>query len=223
MDFRFTDRQEAGRFLAGRLLRYAQNAQVIVLALPRGGVPVGYQVAEALYAPFDVFLVRKLELPWHRELAIGAIASGGVRVLNTEVIRLLNVPEDVIEEETRREWEELQRREIAYRDGRPPLDVSGLIVIVVDDGLATGASVRAAVTALRLQQAARIVVGVPVGSQDACAEFENDVDEVVCTMMPESFTAVSEWYQDFSPTTDEEVQGFLQQAAMTEAAHFEKG
>src|SRR5437868_2307001 len=186
----FRDRFEAGRILAQELMKYAGRPDVLVLALPRGGVPVAYEVARRLQAPLDVFLVRKLGLPGQEELAMGALASGGVRVLNEEVVRILQVPEEVIDEVAAREQQELERRERLYRGDRPPPDVRGRTVILIDDGLATGASMRAAVAALRQQQPARIVVAVPVGAPETCYEFQQEADEVICARTPEQLYAV---------------------------------
>jgi predicted phosphoribosyltransferase len=208
----YRDRFDAGRALAARLSRYAGRNDVVVLALPRGGVPVGFEVAQALGAPLDIFLVRKLGVPGHEELAMGALASGGTRVLNAEVVRALRIPEEVIDAVAREEGRELERRERAYRGGRPPADVRGKIVILVDDGLATGSTMRAAVAALRKQQPGRVVVAVPVGAQETCEELRAEADEVVCARMPESFFAVGQWYDDFSQTTDDEVRDLLHQA-----------
>ncbi len=205
---RFRDRREAGRLLAGKLTAYANRPDVLVLALPRGGVPVAHQVARALQAPLDVFLVRKLGVPGHEELAMGALATDGVRVLNQEVVRALHIPESVIDEVAAEELEELKRRERLYRGGRPPHDLRGRTVILVDDGLATGATMRAAVQALR-QQPARIVVAVPTASPDTCEALRAEADEVICAMTPEPFIAVGHWYDDFSQTTDEEVRRLL--------------
>jgi len=212
----FRDRTEAGQILAEKLAAYAHCPDVLVLALPRGGVPVGYEVAQALHAPLDVFLVRKLGLPGQEELAMGAIASGGIRVLNEEVIDKLNIPEEVIDAVAAEEQQELIRRERSYRDGRPPPDVRGRTVILVDDGLATGSTMRAAVAALRQQGPACIVVAVPVGAAETCAELQRQADKVVCVHTPEPFYAVGAWYEDFSQTTDEEVRDLL-----TRAAHFQ--
>jgi putative phosphoribosyl transferase len=209
----FRNRTEAGRQLAARLAAYAGRDDVLVLALPRGGVPVAYEVAQALHAPLDVFLVRKLGVPGHKELAMGAIASGGVQVLNEDVVRLLRIPEDAIEAVAGEELQELQRRERAYRGDRPPPNVRGRIVILIDDGLATGSTMRAAVAALRQQQPARIVVAVPVGAAETCAEFEAEADETICARTPEPFYAVGLWYGDFSQTTDAEVHDLLERAA----------
>ena len=205
----FQDRSEAGRELAAKLAKYANRSDVIVLGLPRGGVPVAYAVAQALNAPLDVFLVRKLGLPGQHELAMGAIASGGVRVLNDEVVRGLRVPSDIIDAVTAREQRELSRRERSYRGERPPPDIRGKIVILVDDGLATGSSMRAAVAALRRLNPGRIVVAVPVGAEETCAAFRVEADEAICARMPEPFMAVGMWYDDFSQTTDDEVRELL--------------
>jgi putative phosphoribosyl transferase len=210
---RFRDRPEAGRVLAEHLRKYANRRDVLVLALPRGGVPVAFEVARALHAPLDVFLVRKLGVPGHEELAMGAIASGGVRVLNDEVVNVLRIPEEVIDEVAAGEQQELERRERAYRGDRPPPNVRGRIIILVDDGLATGSTMRAAVAALRQQGPARIVVAVPVGAAETCAELQAEADEAVCAQAPEPFYAVGLWYEDFAQTTDEEVHDLLQRAA----------
>jgi predicted phosphoribosyltransferase len=209
----FQDRADAGRQLAAKLSRYAGRSDVLVLALPRGGVPVAYEVAQALHAPLDVFLVRKLGLPGHEELAMGAIATGGVRVLNDEVVRALRVPEEVIDQVTAEEQRELERREREYRSDRPPPDVRGRIVILVDDGLATGSTMRAAVAALRQQGPARIVVAVPIGAPETCAKLRDEADEAVCARTPEPFYAVGLWYEDFSQTSDDEVRELLDRAA----------
>lgn len=210
---RFRDRDEAGRRLAQQLRRFAGRADVIVLALPRGGVPVGYQVARALDAPLDVFVVRKLGMPGQEELAFGAIASGGARVLNEQVLELYGVPQQVIEQVTRREQQELERREAAYRGDRSEPDLEGRTVILVDDGLATGSTMRAAATALRALRPARTIVAVPVAAAETCAALREDVDEVVCTRTPEPFHAVGLWYEDFSETGDDEVRMLLARAA----------
>jgi putative phosphoribosyl transferase len=204
---------EAGRVLANKLGRYAGREDVIVLALPRGGVPVGYEVARALDAPLDIFVVRKLGVPGFEELAMGAIASGGVRVLNDDVVRQLPQPELMIEAATAREMPELARREMEYRQGRPAPELRGKIVIVVDDGLATGATMRAAVAALRKREVAKVVVAVPVGSRETCGEFQTEVDETVCAKVPDFFRAVGEHYEDFSQTSDEEVRQLLAEAS----------
>jgi predicted phosphoribosyltransferase len=208
----YRDRTEAGRVLAERLGAYADRPEVIVLALPRGGVPVGYEVARALHAPLDVFIVRKLGVPGHEELAMGAVATGGVRVLNDQVVRSLGIPDSVIDAVASWELEELRRRERLYRGDRPPPDVRGKTVILVDDGLATGSTMLAAVRALRQQQPARIVVAVPIAAPDTCELLRAEVDDVVCAVTPEPFYAVGLWYRDFSQTTDEEVRELLAQA-----------
>src|SRR6266545_4579052 len=209
---RFTDRRHAGRILAQKLSAYTGQTDVIVLALPRGGVPVGYEVALALHAPLDIFLFRKLGLPGREELAIGAIASGGIRVLNNDIIRVLGVPEEVINIVARNELQELQRREHNYRGDRPAPELHDRKVILIDDGLATGASMRAAVVGVRAQHPARIVIAVPAASPELCNAFQFEVDEMVCAMTPEPFYGLSRWYEDFSQTTDAEVRMFLEQA-----------
>jgi putative phosphoribosyl transferase len=211
----FRNRKEAGQILAGMLEAYAHQPDVLVLALPRGGVPVAYEVAKALAAPLDVFLVRKLGVPGHEELAMGAIASGGVRVLNHEVVEYLGIPPGVIEAAAEVEQRELNRREQAYRGSRPPATVRGRIVILVDDGLATGSTMRAAVTALRSQEPAKLVVAVPVSAPSTCAEFKAEVDQIICASTPEPFYGVGQWYEDFSQTSDDEVRSLLEQAAKT--------
>ena len=208
----FRDRTEAGRQLAAKLVAYAGRPDVLVLALPRGGVPVAFEVARALRAPLDIFLVRKLGLPGHEELAMGAIATGGVRVLNEDVVRALRVSGEVIDAVAAEEQQELERRERLYRGDRPPADVGGRTVVLVDDGLATGATMRAAIAALRQRGPARVVVAVPVGAPETCAEFQDEADEAVCARTPEPFYAVGLWYGDFSQTTDEEVRDLLEQA-----------
>jgi putative phosphoribosyl transferase len=210
---RFRNRAEAGRALARALSRYAGRDDVVVLALPRGGVPVGYEVAKELGAPLDVFLVRKLGVPGHEELAMGAIASGGVLVLDERVLRWLGISEDQIQKTLARELEELRRREAAYRHGRSLPDLKGKTVILVDDGLATGASMQAAARAVRRHEPARIVIAVPVASRATCDQFRDEVDEVVCAVTPEPFYAVGNWYEDFSQTTDDEVRELLERAA----------
>src|SRR3954452_23015351 len=212
MEKPFRDRAEAGRALARELADYAGRPDVLVLALPRGGVPVAYEVARALGAPLDVFLVRKLGVPGHEELALGAIATGGVRLLNEEVVQGLRIPPQVIDRVAATERAELERRERDYRGERPAPEARGKIVILIDDGLATGASMRAAVAALRQGQPARIVVAVPISAPSTCEEFQDEVDEVVCARTPEPFYAVGLWYEDFSQTTDEEVRDLLRRA-----------
>jgi putative phosphoribosyl transferase len=209
----FHDRADAGRALARRLARYANRPDVLVLALPRGGVPVAYEVARALNAPLDVFLVRKLGAPGQEELAMGAIATGGVRVLNEDVVRLMHIPDEVIDSVAETQWRELERRERAYRDDRPLPDVRGRTVLLIDDGLATGSTMRAAVAALRRQGPARLVVAVPVASPSTCDDLRVEVDDIVCAQTPEPFYAVGSWYEDFTQTSDEEVHALLEQAA----------
>jgi putative phosphoribosyl transferase len=214
----FRDRTEAGRRLAEKLARYAGQPDTIVLALPRGGVPVAYEVAMALNAPLDVYLVRKLGVPGHEELALGAIATGGVRVLVPEVIREAEVPEHAVERVTQQELRELERRERAFRGERPPPDVRGRTVILVDDGLATGATMRAAIAALKQQGPARIVVAVPTAAPQTCESMRREVDDVVCAITPEPFYAVGLWYDDFAQTTDDEVKALLERASWRQPA-----
>jgi putative phosphoribosyl transferase len=209
----FRDRHHAGRALAEKLTRYAGERDVVVLALPRGGVPVAYEVARALRAPLDVFVVRKLGVPGHEEVAMGAVASGGARVLNEDVVRGLGIPEHAIDAVATWERRELTRRERLYRGDRPPPDVRDKTVIVVDDGLATGASMHAAITALRAHHPARIVVAVPTASSETCEALRPLVDDVICATTPEPFHAVGLWYEDFSQTTDDEVRELLVRAA----------
>ena len=215
----FMDRRDAGRVLASRLRSYAGRTDVVVLALPRGGVPVGYEVASALDAPLDVFLVRKLGTPGHRELAMGAIASGDVRVLNDDVVRWYGIPESAIEQVAREEAAELERREREYRHGKPALDLANRIVILVDDGLATGSTMRAAAQAVRMHRPSRVVVAVPVGAPQTCSEIAAVADEVICARMPEPFSAVGQWYGDFEQTGDDEVRDLLQKSAATPEAY----
>ena len=209
----FTDRREAGRELASKLATYRGQRDLVVLALPRGGVPVAFEIAEALDAPLDIFVVRKLGMPGHPEFAIGAIASGGVRVLSEDVIREFGIHPDVLDEIARRELLELERREREYRQGRSLADLRGRTVILVDDGLATGSSMRAAVEAVRALDPARVVVAVPVGAPSTCAGLRAIADDVVCAREPEPFSAVGLWYSDFSQTSDEEVRELLSRAA----------
>jgi predicted phosphoribosyltransferase len=208
----FRDREEAGRLVAGKLAKYAEHADVLVLGLPRGGVPVAFEAARALRVPLDVFLVRKLGLPGHEEFSMGAIASGGVRVLNEDAVRELRIADEVVDKVAECEQLELERRERIYRGDRPAPDVGGRTVILIDDGLATGSTMRAAVTALRRLGPAHIVVAVPVGSREVCAELKDESDEVVCAVTPDPFYAVGLWYEDFSQTTDEEVCALLARA-----------
>jgi putative phosphoribosyl transferase len=215
---RFRDRADAGRLLADRLSHYAGRDDVLVLGLPRGGVPVAAEVARALGASFDVFLVRKLGLPGQEELAMGAIASGGARVLNEELVETLGIPEALIDAVAAREEEELRRRERLYRGERPPPEVESKTVILVDDGLATGSSMRAAVAALRRLRPARIVVGVPTAPVSTCEDLRPEVDELVCARTPQPFYAVGIWYENFNQTTDEEVRRLLAEATAEEAS-----
>jgi erythromycin esterase-like protein/orotate phosphoribosyltransferase len=209
----FHDRHDAGRQLAEKLKEYAGQPDVVVLGLPRGGVPVAAEVARALGAPMDVFVVRKLGVPGHEELAMGAVAAGGVEVLNQDVVTHLGISDQAVRQVAARELAELERRQRAYRDGRAAVALTGKVVILIDDGLATGASMRAAVGAVRAQAPRRVVVATPVAAADTCAELRREVDEIVCGETPTFFTAVGQWYEDFSPTTDEEVR-----AALTETA-----
>lgn len=208
----YRDRREAGRMLASHLSHYAA-AQPVVLALPRGGVPVGLEVARALDAPLDVFVVRKLGVPAHEELAMGAIASGGFEVLNEPVVEQLGISRTQVAEVAGRERRELERRESLYRADRPAVDVRGRVVVLVDDGLATGSSMRAAIRAMRELRVKRLVVAAPVGAVETCNELAREVDALVCPLRPEPFQAVGLWYEDFSATTDEEVRECLAAAA----------
>lgn len=212
----FQDRTEAGQRLAQQLKAYANRQDLLVLGLPRGGVPVAFEVAKALNAPLDVFLVRKLGVPGHEELAMGAIASGGVRILNQEVVENLHISEEIIDRVAATEQQELERREHAYRDDRPPLDLSDRTVILVDDGLATGATMRVAVVAIRQQHPKQIIAVVPVSSPEICDELRVEVDKIICAETPRPFVAVGLWYKKFSQTTDAEVQNLLKQAAERE-------
>lgn len=211
----FRDRADAGRKLAALVcerLAGTDGLLLLVLALPRGGVPVAFEVACALNAPLDLFLVRKLGVPGHEELAMGAIASGGVRVVNENVTEYLGIAPEVIERAAAREQEELERRERAYRGERPALEVRGRTVLLVDDGLATGSTMRAAARALRMKDPARIVVAVPVASSESCGEFRTEVDDIICAATPEPFMGVGRWYEDFSQTTDDEVRDLFARA-----------
>ena len=207
----FKDRKHAGRVLATKLEHYKANPAVIVLALPRGGVPVAFEVANALGAPLDVFIVRKLGVPGHEEYAMGAIASGGVRVMNPDVVGM-GISESEIQAVTEREQRELERRERQYRGDRPQLDLTSRIAILVDDGLATGSTMRAAAAAVRQQKPLRLIVAVPVAAPDTCEDFRAEVDEVICAVTPEPFRAVGLWYEDFNQTSDEEVHALLSAA-----------
>jgi len=206
----FRDRTEAGELLASKLLRYAGRPDVQVLALPRGGVPVALEVAKALKAPLDVFVVRKLGVPGHEELAMGALATGGVRVLNRDVVESLRIPRALIDAVSAQELQELSRRERLYRDDRPPPQIRNHTVILVDDGLATGSTMRAAVEALRKLHPSRIIVAVPTAAPSTCDEFRSEVDELVCAETPQPFYAVGAWYEDFSQVSDDQVRKILE-------------
>lgn len=206
---RFRNRREAGVALAALLGGFSRHGNVVVLALPRGGVPVAYEVALALHLPLDVFSVRKLGVPGHSELAMGAIASGGIQVLNDDVLAWYRPSADTVDAVARVELRELERREQLYREGRPPLLVDGRAVILVDDGLATGSTMRAAVQAVRALHAGQVIVAVPVGAPDTCSALRREADDVVCALRPDHFTAVGAWYVDFSETTDDEVRSLL--------------
>ena len=209
----FHDRREAGRLLAGKLSLYQNRTALLVLALPRGGVPVAFEVAQRLRAPLDVFVVRKLGVPGREELAFGAIASGGVRVLNPVLIREWDITEEIINAVTSREQKELERRERVYRGSRPAPGVRGQTVIVIDDGLATGATMLAAARALRQEEPREIIVAVPVAAPETCERIRPEVDHILCAVTPKAFYAVSRWYQDFSETTDDDVRNLLERAA----------
>jgi putative phosphoribosyl transferase len=213
----FHDRIEAGRILGQRVKAAVRESNPVVLALPRGGVPVGFEVAQVLHADLDIFLVRKLGIPGHEELAMGAIASGGMRVLNEALVRKLRLPSSLIEAVAAREQQELARREVLYREGRPPIPLNERVAILVDDGLATGATMLAAARALRQQKPRRIVVAVPVAAPNACEEFQAYVHKVICAFTPEPFFAVGVWYADFSQTSDAEVRELLERAARVSA------
>jgi len=210
---RFSNRSEAGRCLAAKLMEYADRGNVLVLGLPRGGVPVAYEIALALNAPLDVFLVQKLRVPFSKDLAIGAIASGGVRILNLEIIRQIGVTASMVEAATAEERVRLEHRAQLYRPDRPPLEIDGHVIVLVDDGIASGASIKAAVLALRLLGAARIVVAVPVGRAETCAQFKRQADEIVSCREPKHFAAVGGWYADIPLITDEEVFSILERRA----------
>jgi putative phosphoribosyl transferase len=210
---RFRDRAQAGHLLANRLMTYAGRPDVLVLALPRGGVPVAFEVASALRVPLDVVVVRKLGVPGQEELALGAIASCGVRVLNEDIVRLLALSQKAIDAVTIREGREVERRELLYRGGRPAYAVRGRTIILVDDGMATGATMRAAIGAVRQQQPARIIIAVPVAASTTYRELAEEVDGLVCLLRPRALRAVGSWYERFSQTTDEEVAHLLARAA----------
>lgn len=211
----FRNRQEAGQLLARKLFHYSGRGDVLVLALPRGGVPVAAEVARALNVPLDVLIVRKLGVPEQEELALGAIASGGVRVLNDKIVESLGIPDALIEQIVARELRELERREQVYRDGRPPLKVRGKTIILIDDGIATGATVRAAVNALRRLEAQAIIVATPTASLATAQELRSEVDDLVAVIAPANFCGVGEWYNDFSQTTDAEVRRLLKTSSST--------
>ena len=208
----FRDRTEAGQVLASKLTKYLSQINTVILALPRGGVPVAYEIGKELGLPVDIFVVRKLGVPGHEELAMGAIASGGVRHINRDVVDQLRIDSETIDVASRREQKEIERREQLYRGQRSPVDVRNKTVIVVDDGLATGSTMHAAIAALRQHRPARIVVAVPAASPQACSEIADQVDEIICAATPEPFYAVGQWYQEFSQTTDEEVRDLLARA-----------
>jgi putative phosphoribosyl transferase len=208
----FRDRTEAGKLLAKQLTSYTNQPDVLVLALPRGGVPVAFEVARALHAPLDVIVVRKLGVPGQEELAMGAIATGGVRILNIDVVQFLNIPNELIDKIAANEQLELERRERLYRGDHPAYSAYEHTVILVDDGIATGATMHAAVAALKQRQPARILIAVPTAAPSTCDEFADEVDELVCVIQPEPFIAVGYWYRHFSQTSDEEVRRLLEQA-----------
>ena len=211
----FKDRTDAGKHLAEKLKQHGYGSTSLVLGLPRGGVPVAYEVARQLDAPLDVFIVRKLGTPGHEELAMGAIASGGVKVLNQDIVQSLAIPESAIERVAEREQQELKRRERLYRGERAFPELTGRTVLLVDDGLATGATMRAAVKALKQQGAGRTVVAVPVAAPDTCDAFKDEVDEIVCAETPQPFYGVGMWYENFSQTSDEEVKDLLARSTQT--------
>jgi predicted phosphoribosyltransferase len=216
---RFHDRREAGQLLGRQLAAYTDRDDVVVLALPRGGVPVGYEVARALRAPLDVFVVRKLGVPWQPELAMGAVAGKGTEVLNGSVVTAYNIPPHVIRAVAEREGRELQRRLLEYRGARPLLDLRDRVVILVDDGLATGSTMRAAISAIRLERPRRVVAAVPVAAPQACRELRDIVDELICLRTPPDFSAVGRWYTDFSQTTDEDVRELLSHETTRRDSH----
>lgn len=215
----YRNRREAGRILAEHVREQMDTADTVVLALPRGGVPVGFEVARALGAPLDVFVVRKLGVPQQPELAMGAIASGGVKIMNEAVVADLGITEKEIAAVADRETAELARREKSYRDNRPPIDVHGRVVILIDDGLATGSTMRAAIAAVRQRRPGRLVVAVPVGAKDTCTDLASEVDALICPLQPEALMAIGAWYEDFSQTTDEDVRKSLAAAIREDFAH----
>jgi putative phosphoribosyl transferase len=208
----FRDRTEAGKLLAKLLTAYTNQRDVLVLALPRGGVPVAFEIARALHAPLDVIVVRKLGVPGQEELALGAIATGGVRILNKDVVQFLDIPDEMIDFIAANEQQELERRERLYRGDRPVYAVRGRKVIIVDDGIATGATMHAAVAAIKERRPSRIIIAVPTAAPSTCDEFAAEVDELACVIRPEPFIAVGYWFRQFSQTTDEEVRNLLEQA-----------
>lgn len=214
---RYTDRKQAGILLAQKLAAYAGRHDVIVLALPRGGVPVAFEIARALQAPLDVLLVRKLGVPGHEEYAMGAIATGGVCILQSDVIRQLAIPQASVDDLVQRKQEELAQRERLYRSNRPAPNLEGCIAIVVDDGLATGSTMLAAIHALRQARPARMIIAIPVGARESVARLQAEVDEIVCLSIPENFQAVGLWYEDFNQTSDDEVIHLLDEAARLQA------
>jgi putative phosphoribosyl transferase len=213
----FRDRHDAGRRLAQLLTHLAGRTDVVILGLPRGGVPVAYEVAAALQAPLDIFVVRKLGVPGQEELALGALASGGIRVLNQDVVTAVGISAEAIDAITRREHVELERRERLYRGERPAMEVKGKTVVLIDDGLATGSTMRAAAKALRAGDPAKIVVAVPVAARATCEALRSEVDEVVCAEIPARFIAVGEWYEEFAQTTDDDVRELLRLARQQES------
>lgn len=215
VDVIFKDRVDAGEILANKLSKYAAE-NPLVLGLPRGGVPVAFEVAKALKAPLDVFIVRKLGVPGHEELAMGAIATGDVRVLNESVIEYLHISKEAIATETRKEKEELKRRERVYRSGRDPVNVANRTVLLIDDGIATGSTIKAAIAALKKQKAGKIIVGVPVAPSSTIEELKKEVDDLVCISTPDLFMAISVWYDEFPQTTDEQVRELLKKAETQE-------
>ena len=220
---RFRNRADAGSLLASQLTHFADRPNVRILALPRGGVPVAFEIAQALKLPLDVFVVRKLGVPGQEELAMGAVASGNVRIVQPHVVQSLRIPQSVIEAVTAEEIRELARRERAFRGDRPSLDVRGHTIILVDDGLATGSTMRAAVAALRLERPERIIVAVPVAASETCQQLRNEVDEIICLKTPTEFQAVGLWYEDFPQLTDEEVRTLLSKADESWASHNSSG
>jgi putative phosphoribosyl transferase len=212
VSFRFQDRAQAGRLLADKLAEYSNRPEVVVLGLPRGGVPVAFEVAQRLHASLDVFLVRKLGVPGHEELAMGAIATGDICFLNHSIIHSLRISPDIVQKAIARERRELEQRERAFRLG-PPLELRDRVVILVDDGLATGATMRAAVLAARERHPARVIVAVPVAARETHQQFKEQADEIVCVQTPQKFDGVGQWYEDFSQTSDEEVRDLLEQGA----------